>query len=249
MTKKPARWQDKWLSTAAPATRDLWRGVEVQHVVATMRLVDNLQEQELLEQILDASKPPLPRDVRGLPYLVMTPFRYVSPWPSRFREPDHPGAWYGADEPQTVATELAYWRWRFFVDSDGFKDRQLVTQHTFFQARFDGVELDLTATPWRTMRTAWRDPDDYTVCHQLAARLREAEAPKIASIRYESARRLKAMCQVVFEPAALSLPAPHSQQTWICKATRDAVYFTHDAQKVEFRAPLHPSSPSPSPRT
>ena len=40
--------------------RRLWRGVEAQHLVATMKLVDSLAEQDLLEQILDESKPPLP---------------------------------------------------------------------------------------------------------------------------------------------------------------------------------------------
>ena len=235
MTKTSARWQNAWLATAVRASRELWRGVEAQHLVATMRLVDDLNEQELLEQLLDASKPPLPGGVYALPYLLTTPFRYVSPWPSRFREPEQPGAWYGADEPRTVAAELAYWRWRFFSDSDGFHDQQLVTQHTFFQARFDGVEVDLTAPPWRTLRATWRHPHDYAACHQLAARVRQADAPPIVAIRYESARRPAAMCQVVFDPATLSLPAPHSQQTWVCKVTPGVVFFRHDREQVEFR--------------
>jgi hypothetical protein len=32
-----------------------WRGVEAQHVVSTMRLVDSLAEQAILEQLLEAS--------------------------------------------------------------------------------------------------------------------------------------------------------------------------------------------------
>jgi hypothetical protein len=229
-------WPAQWLATAKAAARDLWRGVEAQHLVATMRLVDDLQEQELLEQLLEASKPPLPAAAPSRPYLISTPFRYASPWPSRFREADQPGAWYGADEAQTVAAELAYWRWRFFIDSDGLRQEQVVTQHTFFSARFKGVELDLTAPPWKTLRSHWRDPDDYARCPRLAAQVHQVERPPIASIRYESARREHAACQVVFEVAALTLPAPNQQQTWICKATREAVFFSHDGEKVEFRA-------------
>ena len=78
-------WKEDWFRTAGGAQRDLWRGVEAQHQVATMRLVDDLREQELLEQLLEASKPPLPPDASAAHYLLSTPFRYVSPWPSRFR--------------------------------------------------------------------------------------------------------------------------------------------------------------------
>ena len=122
-----SRWPRKWLSEAAGAKRDLWRGVEAQHRVATMRLVDTLREQDLLEQLLEQSKPPLPPQARATDYLLFTPFRYAPDWPSRFRRPDEAGAWYGADDPQTVAAELAYWRWKFVVDSDGL--RGMVTDH------------------------------------------------------------------------------------------------------------------------
>ena len=77
------RWARKWLATAAPAKRELWRGVEAQHRVATMRLVDDLQEQALLEQLLEDSKPTLPAEAKGSHYLLFTPFRYAPDWPSR----------------------------------------------------------------------------------------------------------------------------------------------------------------------
>jgi hypothetical protein len=226
-------WEDAWLATAAAAQRELWRGVEAQHQVATMRLVDNLREQELLEQVLEASKPPLPPGTANLHYLLSTPFRYASPWPSRFREPDHPGVWYGADEPQTVAAELAYWRWRFFMDSDGLRDGQLVTNLTFFQARFKGRELDLTVPPWSERRDHWRHPDEYADCHRLATAVRERK-PAVAAIRYESARREGGLCEAVLEPKALTLPAPHWQQTWTCKITREVVLFVRDRERLEF---------------
>lgn len=227
-------WQDDWLAAVAPAAqRELWRGVEAQHRVATMRLVDDLQEQELLEQLLDASKPPLPAQAAGAHYLLSTPFRYVSPWPSRFRRPHEPGAWYGADEPATVAAELAYWRWRFFIDSDAFLDEQIVTEHTFFQAHFAGSELDLAAPPLAAYREVWRHPQDYEPCHELAARLRALDPP-LQSIRYESARREAGLCQVVFDVRSLALPHPNRQQTWVCKTTARRVLLSHDAESLQF---------------
>lgn len=229
-----SRWEDDWFGHARPARRKLWRGVEAQHRVATMRLVDNTAEQELLEQLLEASKPPLPPDSRGLHYLVSTPFRYTSPYPSRFRPAHEPGIWYGAEEPETVAAELAWWRWKFLVESDGLRDEQVVTEHTFFQAQFKGVELDLTVQPWLRLRDVLRDGDDYSVCHTLARQVRERTTPPIAALHYESARREGGLCEAVFSPKALSLPALHLQQTWICKTTRHLVMFRHDDEALEY---------------
>jgi hypothetical protein len=199
-----------------------------------MRLVDSAAEQQLLEQLLESSKPPLPPDAQGLHYLIATPFRYTSPYPSRYRPANEPGIWYGAQEAETVAAELAYWRWRFLVESDGLRGEQLVTEHTFFQAQFRGVELDLTAPPWVKLREVLRHGDDYSVCHQLAREVRSRAEPAIAALHYESARREGGLCEAVLDPRALSLPAMHLQQTWVCKTTRTLVLFRHDDDALEF---------------
>ena len=56
-----------------------WRVVEAQHRVSTMKLVDTLAEQSVLESLIDATKPPLPPECRRLPYLLSTAFRYGAP--------------------------------------------------------------------------------------------------------------------------------------------------------------------------
>lgn len=226
-------WSPEWLAGIAAGKRELWRGVEAQHRVATMRLADSLEEQALLEQLLEDGKPPLPPEAAGTHWLLFTPFRYTSPWPSRFRRPHEPGAWYGADRPVTVAAELAHWRWKFFMDSDGLRGEALVTEHTFFQARFAGRELDLTQPPWSGERAAWRHPDDYTHCHAVAAQARALEPP-VQAIRYESARREGGLCEAVFDPRCLALPRQHRQQTWICKITARRVLFSHDGEALQF---------------
>lgn len=226
------RWKAAWLESARPAKRTLWRGVEAQHRVATMRLVDDRDEQALLEQLLDDSKPPLLPGSQNLHWLLFTPFRYTSPWPSRFRRPQEPGAWYGADSPITVAAEIAYWRWRFLDDSDALRDTQVITELTFFQARFAGTELDITQPPWSKLRKDWR-ADGYDHCHGLASRVRGAQ-PAVQAIRYESARREGGMCGVVFDPLALSPEPGGRQQTWTCKATRERVLIAHEEDMLQF---------------
>ena len=154
---KPA-WFDKGVRIRGGA---LWRGVEAQHVVATMRLADSLGEQRVLEELLEASKPPLPPEARGRHYLVFTPFRYRSPVPSRFRRASGPGVWYGAEEISTACAEVAYWKWRFLMDSDALAGEALHTEHTFFQAKVRGRCADLTASPWKAAVRVWRHGTDY----------------------------------------------------------------------------------------
>ena len=93
----------------------VWRAVEAQHKVSTMRLVDNsLADQAILENILETSKPPVPEKARDKHWLIFTPFRYTPPRPgSRFRAPQDPGVFYGALEQRTACAEIGYWRGLF----------------------------------------------------------------------------------------------------------------------------------------
>ena len=106
-----------WTPAAVASERRRWRGqvwraVEAQHRVATLRLVDTLPEQAQLEQLLETSKPPLPETAQLQHYLLVTPFRYAPRHPggSRFRSALDAGVFYGADERRTACAELGYWR-------------------------------------------------------------------------------------------------------------------------------------------
>ena len=89
--------------------------------------------------------------------------------------------------------------------------------------------------PWDSRRDLWRHPQDYSACHELARRVRGDSRLAVAALRYESARREFAACEVVFDAARLTLPAPNAQQTWVCKTTRDLVLFTREREALEFR--------------
>jgi hypothetical protein len=223
-------WEASWWRSLRADERDLWRGVEAQHVAATMRLVDDLDEQALLEQILEDSKPPAPAVPRHQHYLLWTPFRYRSPVASRFRRAGEAGVWYGAEELATACTELAYWRWRFLVDSDGLANSEIVVELTFFQARVSGPVLDLCAPPWSARRSAWGHPDEYGACQRLAQACRDRG--DVSWIRYASARRADGVCAAVLEPACLRIRSMRSQQTWRCKVTRSTVLMAHDDDRL-----------------
>ncbi|HLK71106.1 MAG TPA: RES family NAD+ phosphorylase [Steroidobacteraceae bacterium] len=163
----------------------LWRAVEAQHVVATRALVDNRQEQELLEALLEADKPPRPPGAAGLDYLLFTPFRYApAALGSRFRAFTDPGVWYGAELIRTACAEVGYWRWRFLLASAGLKRLDAVP-HTIFQARASGRSVDLRAPPFQRDQQRWGDPVDYSACQAFAQVARQAQ---IQLIRYRSVR-------------------------------------------------------------
>ena len=228
-------WKASWFRDGVkPRADTLWRGVEAQHVVATMRLVDDLREQEVLEALLESSKPPLAAGSAGLHFLLFTPFRYRSPHASRFRAPTDPGIWYGAHDVRTACAEVAYWRWRFVRESEGLADKAIHSEHTLFEAEAGGPCVDLTGKPWSASRTAWIHPADYGACQSLA---RECRNHDVGWIRYESARDHGGTCGAVLVPAALSLAEPYRQQTWACKTSRGGSFMRHAASGSGFDFP------------
>ena len=225
-------WESAWFADSV-CFRDTqaWRGVEAQHVVSTMRLVDTPDEQDLLEQLLEVSKPAMPVTSRPKHFLLTTPFRYNPAHSNRFRPARAKGQWYGAETVETACAEVAYWRHRFILDSVGMLDKVLLTAHTFFQAEIDGLSIDLMGNPWARAREVWVHGGDYSGTHAVAAEAQERGAQWMS---YESVRAPGTRCAVVFDPNSLNEPQAgldQSMQTWHCKATRGAVMFTRGHER------------------
>ena len=198
-----------------------WRAVEAQHLVSTALLVDTLAEQQVLEKLLEGSKPPVPLLSLHLHWLLFTPFRYAPPpGGSRFRGPHDPGVLYAADEIRTACAELGYWRWRHLLDSPALTAMPQRPQ-TVFQVGVRGSMIDLRKPPWARQRRKWTDPHNYSACQRLAIR---ARTQGTQLIRYESVRDPQhGGCVAVLVPAAFTHPAPLAQETWLLSVTRDRV--------------------------
>lgn len=229
-------WRPDWFDGGVRARAAmLWRGVEAQHLVATMRLADSLEEQRVLEELLEASKPPLPQAARARHYLIFTPFRYRSPIASRFRRAADPGVWYGAENLATACAEVAYWKWRFLTDSDALAGQALHTQHSFFKASARGRCIDLTSAPWKASARAWGHRTDYSACQDLAD---EARRLDVAWIRYAAVRAPGGVGGAVLRAEALSVASLSGQQTWACKTTAAGAYLQRagHSERFEFAA-------------
>lgn len=202
-----------------------WRGVETQYIAASMKLVSSFDEQDLLEQMLEDHKPPLPAPGSGSSkhYLLLSPFRYAPAHGSRFRPAGRPGLWYGSSTLEGACMEIAYWRHRFLADAQALAGETLTTELTFFASIVEGLAINLMQPPWAAVSHLWKQPDDYTETRQVAEAAVEAG---IEWHQYESVRAPTHALAVVFTANALrssSRQVENSRQEWFCQTTANKV--------------------------
>jgi hypothetical protein len=198
--------------------------VESQHVVSTRKLVDSMEEQALLEDLLEASKPPLPRDeeFRGLHYLLSTPFRYPPlPHGSRFGTRAERGIWYGSARPRTAFAETAYYRLLFLEGTTADLDPLEVELSLFQVAVRTSTGVDLTRAPFDEHRRAIASPTDYSATQRLGREMRD---DGVQAFRYPSARdRTGGVNLGLFTAGAFAARRPLKAESWHCVATRRLV--------------------------
>jgi hypothetical protein len=199
-----------------------WRAVEAQHQLSTRKLVDSAEEQILLEELIDGTKPPDPTGNR-FHYLLSTPFRYPPlPHGSRFGTRRERGLWYGSETKQTMFAEVAYYRFVFF---EGTREDLGVTttQLTAFTVRARTAKgVDLVAAPFDAHRKAIASPARYAATQSLGATMRESG---VEMFRYPSARDPGGVNIGIFTPIVFSSAKPRSLETWHCTATRERAEF------------------------
>ncbi|MBV7409956.1 RES family NAD+ phosphorylase [Maritimibacter sp. DP1N21-5] len=219
--------RNTWTPDALRSERRAWRGrawrlVEAQHRVSTLKLVDSLDEQSVLEDILEESKPPVPPECRALDYLLATPFRYDGPYPhgSRFRRAGMtPGVWYGAEAVETAVAEMVFYRFLFYAESPDTPWPANPADYTALGVRLSTDRaIDLTSAPLAHDAALWTDPVDYAACQALEEAVREADGDLIryTSVRDPGARANLAVlsCRVFAERA------PGKRQTWRIRLSR-----------------------------
>ena len=206
-------WTPAGLSSELrPYERQVWRLVEAQHVVSTRKLVDSNAEQETLEDMIEATKPAIPSECRGLHYLLFSPFRYPPrPNESRFRRPGRPGVFYAAEELPTAAAEMAFYRLLVFADLPATPWPANPLEFTGFSAGvYSSRSLDLTKPPLDADAAAWRHPVKYGPCQDLADAAREAGAE---ILRAASARD-PGVCIAVLSCGAFAEKGPRDLESW-----------------------------------
>jgi len=225
-------------SRARPFDLPLWRGVEAQHLVSTLRLAADLESQRILEREIDAAKPVLPDALASLPPLLAAPFRY-RPLPpgSRFRSPEDPGVFYGAPEIRTVCAEVGHWRWRgFLMDCPGLEALP-ATSFTLFPVKAKGPGVDLREPPFDADRGDWQDRNDYRATQAFGRVARDAG---LALIGYQSVRDPgEGLNVAVLAPSALKGYSATRHQTWTLALDRKkAIWIRSNEEAFSFDLPF-----------
>jgi hypothetical protein len=207
--------------------------VEAQHTASTMKIVDSPAEQDLLETLLEGSKPAQPAGAEALDYLLATPFRY-NPLRSgsRFRSLVDPGVFYGAESVPTASAELGYWRWKFLKDAVDLERLEPVA-HTAFRADVSMLAVDLRQPPFSTDAATWMHPTDYNATQAFARVAREAD---LGGIVYQSVRDPNpAWCMALLIPLAFAKTKPHpTTQTWWLAVHQDQVIWRRESKSMTF---------------
>ena len=212
-----------------------------------MKLVDSLAEQEILEGLVDATKPAVPPECRSLHYLLWTPFRYA-PYPkgSRFRRAGlTPGAYYSAESQRTAAAETAFYRLLFFAESPDTPWPINPFECTGFSVEvLSHRSLDLMRPPLDADAPVWRDPVEYGPCQELADAARKAGAE---ILRYAAARDPEAsgVSVAVLTCGAFVETSPRDFETWRIGVSRSGAYALREfpVARIEFDRNAFASDP------
>lgn len=212
---------------AVPLVGTLSRLVENQAQKVTLKLVDNLDEHDVLEQILDASKPrpAAYEQLKGLDYLLRTPWRYPPlPWGSRFGRRHEPSLFYGALGTEALFAEAAYYRLLFIAGMEAPFPGRVISQFTVFEATYQGQQgYDLSAAPFLRHEKALRDPANYRACQALGSVLREKDADVILYLSARAQGRQRNVA--LFTPQALRSRRHRNARHGLAEAHTSGVTF------------------------
>ena len=221
-----------------PIAGTLLRMLESQAQIATNRLVDALDKQQLLEELLEGTKPDYRPGSRHLHYLLATPFRYPPlRHGSRFGRRSEPALFYGALSLPTLLAESAYYRFVFWHGMAVPPARRLNTQHAVFEASYAtprGVRLQ--QAPFDRWEAALTDRADYAVTQAPGSAMRAAE---VSAFEYRSARDPEHGTNVaLYAPDALSQARPGFSEQWLAETTGGRVLYRSQSAALSYGFPL-----------
>lgn len=203
-----------------------WRIIEGQEYISTRKLVDSLEEQIILEEMLEASKPFLLSEEEGYHALLYTPFRYPPlEYGSRFGNRSERGIWYGSLKIGTAMAEKAYYLF-YFIRGSTAKLGLVQTPLTLFSANIKTKHgVDLTKAPFDKYQHEISSPRSYEISQNLGSAMRKNN---VEAFTFFSARHLNEKNIGVYSISAFRSKKPNqnSFQSWNCSVTANKVEFT-----------------------
>lgn len=202
-----------------------WRVVEAQHISSSRDLVDSREEHELLEELLEESKPSVSKDNH---YLIFSPFRYPPlKYGSRFGRTYEPSLWYGSLELRTAFAEVAYYRLKFFQDTEAKLEYIEIPMTAFKSNIHTDKGIDLTRNSFLQYQEQISNGNSYEHSQPLGTAMRQEG---IDVFMFFSARtHHKGKNIAAFSPHVFYRKGGQyitAQQSWRCIANRQLIEFT-----------------------
>lgn len=212
----------------------LYRMVENQEEIATTVITANSDEQSILENLLEQSKPVQSEQLNQRHYLIKTPFRYPPlRHGSRFGAPWEPSLFYGATRKQTVLAEVAFYRFLFLADlenPDALTKHNLQSSHSvFYVSAHSEKSVQLTQSPFSAHKNEISAADSFAVSQQLGKDMREAG---VELFSYYSARLPGEINGATFAHSAIKSNQPKEIEQWQCLTQSQRVVFHNTETKT-----------------
>ena len=203
------------------------RVVGSQEQAATLRLVDTLDEQALLEGLIEETKPKI-REGRLRHYLIHTPFRYPPlKHGSRFGRRFEPSIFYGGATLDSALAEAAYYSFYFMSRSVTPFESPIINHKTSFSVDVvSPMHVDLTQICDEKIQQQLTDVSDYSYTQRVGTQMREAGCQ---SFSYDSARKPGGINIGVFTISAIQ-DGPDNLLSWEVKQTPERMLFFCPAQ-------------------
>ena len=207
-----------------------------------MGLVDTIDEQLILEQLIESSKPPVPesKKKKTYHYLIQTAFRYPPlEHGSRFGVNTEPGIFYASLDIQTALAETAFYRRLFWQGMESPPPgKRIVTAHTSFEVTLSTkLAIRLEGRPFSRHQTLLTHTADYQATQKLGALMREAG---VEAFTFQSARE-QGLNVGIFIIDAIINKAPKHLQQWACTTMETGVTFINQnepGRRYSFQAPV-----------
>lgn len=207
-----------------------WRIIEAQEITATRKLVDSFDEQVILEDLLESTKPHVSAEFDSFHPLLYTPFRYPPlKHGSRFGRKTEPSLWYGSLELNTAMAEKAFYQFNFLRASEAVYNTVQVPLTVFSTKVKTEKGIKLTEAPFAEYTNIISSPNSYDSSQQLGAAMRDEN---IQAFTYFSARSPGSQANIALFSAQAFLhkkPEAPSFQSWQCIANNNVIEFTRSS--------------------
>ncbi len=202
-----------------------WRVVEAQEKVYTRKLVSSGEELDILEELIESSKPKIDKSIQNdYHYLLFSPFRYPPlKHGSRFGRIFEPSLWYGALKVETALREIAYYRLLFLHDTEASLKLNIPLSAYSVKAVSE-KSVDLTKRPFEDFCKKISSPLSYEYSQPLGTAMRK---DSVELFLYYSARtKIPEKNVGVFYPHVFIDKKPLQEPlSWNCYADKTVVEF------------------------